>query len=69
MPRRWIAEHAQPNPEFRRNLLVGTVALNLAKADRAFCAAMRKLVLEGVTDAKDRASLLDRLPPDIRRIR
>lgn len=68
IPRRWIAEQVQLNPESRRNLLVGTAALNLAKADRKFCAAMRKIVLETVTDPEARAYLLDCLPPDIRRI-
>ena len=52
IPRRWIAEHVQLNREVRRDLIVGTVALNLAKVDRAFCAAMRRLILETVDKSR-----------------
>jgi len=69
IPRRWIAEQVQLNREVRRDLIVGTIAFNLAKVDRAFCAAMRRLILETVANPEDRAALLDHLPPDIRRIK
>lgn len=69
VPRRWIAGHPELKRELRRYLIAGTVALNLAKTDRAFCAALRKMVLETVTEPDARASLLKCLPPDIRRVK
>jgi hypothetical protein len=67
--RRWIAEQAQLNRAVRRNLIAGTAALNFAKLDSVFRAALRKLVLKLVMDPEERALLLSSLPPDIRSVK
>jgi hypothetical protein len=68
-PRRWIVEQTKLTRQFRRHLILGTVALDRSKVDSEFCASFRKFVLETVTDPEDRAMLLDSFPPDVRRIK